>query len=149
MFKVLSTYICWKKYIKCNIWMVAERGHPIYRTHGSERLTRWRRATAQKHQILLSVMAKSWEIHVCMFIIYLHTTFKVPVPSGYRNQTEKFTKFRTAAMLSFHLAQICFYSRITCTKFPSFCMTVTDLTDFILTITQENEINLSSVGRVP
>jgi hypothetical protein len=29
MFKVLSTYICWEKkyiYIKCNIWMVAERG---------------------------------------------------------------------------------------------------------------------------
>ena len=23
MFKILSTYICWKKYIKCNIWSVA------------------------------------------------------------------------------------------------------------------------------
>jgi len=21
-FKILSTYICWKKYIKCNIWRV-------------------------------------------------------------------------------------------------------------------------------
>jgi hypothetical protein len=28
MFKVLGTYICLKKYIKCNIWMVAERGRP-------------------------------------------------------------------------------------------------------------------------
>jgi hypothetical protein len=34
MFKVLSTYICWEKKIKCNIWMAAERGRPIYRTHG-------------------------------------------------------------------------------------------------------------------
>jgi len=25
MFKILSTYICWKKYIKCNIWRVAVR----------------------------------------------------------------------------------------------------------------------------
>ena len=83
-----------------------------------------------------------------MFIIYLHTNFEVPVPNGYRNQTEDFTKFRTAAMLSFHLAQMGCYSRITCTKFPSFCMTVTDLTDFILTVTQENEIDLQSVGRV-
>jgi hypothetical protein len=24
-----------KKYIECNIWMVAERGRPIYRAHGS------------------------------------------------------------------------------------------------------------------
>ena len=54
-------------------------------------LTRWRLATAKKHQILLRVMAKSWKSHVCMFITYLHTTFKVPVPNGYRNQTEKFT----------------------------------------------------------
>jgi len=23
MFKILSTYICWKKYMKCNIWRVA------------------------------------------------------------------------------------------------------------------------------
>jgi len=29
MFKILSTYICWKKkYIKCNIWRVAVR--PFY-----------------------------------------------------------------------------------------------------------------------
>jgi hypothetical protein len=35
MFKVLGTYIVEKKYIKCNIWMVAERGRPIYRTHSS------------------------------------------------------------------------------------------------------------------
>jgi hypothetical protein len=37
MFKVLSTYtyLLKKKYIKCNMWMVAERGRPIYRTHGS------------------------------------------------------------------------------------------------------------------
>jgi hypothetical protein len=38
MFKVLSSYMCWKKYTKCNIWMVAERGRPTYRTHGSQRL---------------------------------------------------------------------------------------------------------------
>jgi hypothetical protein len=25
MFKTLSTYICWKKYIKCNIWRVPLR----------------------------------------------------------------------------------------------------------------------------
>jgi len=25
MFKILSTYICWKKYIKCNIWRLAAR----------------------------------------------------------------------------------------------------------------------------
>jgi hypothetical protein len=25
MFKILSTYICWKKYIKWNIWRVAVR----------------------------------------------------------------------------------------------------------------------------
>jgi len=25
MFKILSAYICWKKYIKCNIWRVAVR----------------------------------------------------------------------------------------------------------------------------
>jgi capsule polysaccharide modification protein KpsS len=25
MFKILSTYICWKKYIKCNIWRVSVR----------------------------------------------------------------------------------------------------------------------------
>jgi hypothetical protein len=25
MFKILSTYICWKKYIKCNMWRVAVR----------------------------------------------------------------------------------------------------------------------------
>jgi len=25
MFKILGTYICWKKYIKCNIWRVAVR----------------------------------------------------------------------------------------------------------------------------
>jgi hypothetical protein len=25
MFKILSTYICLKKYIKCNIWRVEER----------------------------------------------------------------------------------------------------------------------------
>ena len=25
MFKILRTYICWKKYIKCNIWRVAVR----------------------------------------------------------------------------------------------------------------------------
>jgi hypothetical protein len=25
MFKILSTYICWKKNIKCNIWRVAVR----------------------------------------------------------------------------------------------------------------------------
>jgi len=25
MFKILSTYICWKKYIKCNIWRVVVR----------------------------------------------------------------------------------------------------------------------------
>jgi hypothetical protein len=35
MFKALNTYYLLKKYIKCNIWMVAERGRPIYRTHGS------------------------------------------------------------------------------------------------------------------
>jgi hypothetical protein len=29
MFKVLSTYIFEKIYIKCSIWMVAERGRPI------------------------------------------------------------------------------------------------------------------------
>ena len=28
MFKILSTYICWKKYIKCNIWGVVV--HPSY-----------------------------------------------------------------------------------------------------------------------
>jgi len=25
MFKILSTYSCWKKYVKCNIWRVAVR----------------------------------------------------------------------------------------------------------------------------
>jgi hypothetical protein len=25
MFKILNTYICFKKYIKCNIWRVAVR----------------------------------------------------------------------------------------------------------------------------
>jgi len=25
MFKILSNYSCWKKYIKCNIWSVAVR----------------------------------------------------------------------------------------------------------------------------
>jgi hypothetical protein len=30
MFKIVSTYICWKKYIKCNIWRVAVRPSYIY-----------------------------------------------------------------------------------------------------------------------
>ena len=30
MFKILSTYICCKKYIKCNIWRVAVRPSYIY-----------------------------------------------------------------------------------------------------------------------
>jgi len=30
MFKILSTYICWKKYIKCNIWRVAVRPSYIW-----------------------------------------------------------------------------------------------------------------------
>jgi hypothetical protein len=30
MFKILSTYICWKKYIKCNIWRVAVCQSYIY-----------------------------------------------------------------------------------------------------------------------
>jgi hypothetical protein len=28
-------YLLKKIYIKCNIWMVAERGRPVYGTHGS------------------------------------------------------------------------------------------------------------------
>jgi hypothetical protein len=30
MFKILGTYICWKKYIKCNIWRVAVRPSYIW-----------------------------------------------------------------------------------------------------------------------
>jgi hypothetical protein len=30
MFKILSTYICWKKYIKCNIWRLAVRPSYIW-----------------------------------------------------------------------------------------------------------------------
>jgi hypothetical protein len=30
MFKILNTYSCWKKYIKCNIWRVAVRSSFIY-----------------------------------------------------------------------------------------------------------------------
>jgi hypothetical protein len=30
MFKILGTYICGKKYIKCNIWRVAVRPSYIY-----------------------------------------------------------------------------------------------------------------------
>jgi hypothetical protein len=30
LFKILSTYICWREYIKCNIWWVAVRPCYIY-----------------------------------------------------------------------------------------------------------------------
>jgi hypothetical protein len=30
MFKIRSAYICWKKYIKCNIWRIAVRPSYVY-----------------------------------------------------------------------------------------------------------------------
>jgi hypothetical protein len=59
----------------------------------------------------------------CMYIIYLRTTFQIHIPNGYRDKTEKFIKFCTAAMLSFYFAQTGCSSSITSIKSLLFCMT--------------------------
>jgi len=66
MFKILSTYICWKKYTKCNIWRVAVRPSYICRTHGSWRLTFCLRCVFSNWLVLLRLSDQWFLFSICL-----------------------------------------------------------------------------------
>ena len=69
MFKILSTYICWKKYIKCNIWRVAVRPSYIQDARFLKVKYAYQGIRASKSNMTFSNSSNFWSI---LLKNYLH-----------------------------------------------------------------------------
>jgi hypothetical protein len=65
MFKILSTYSCWKKYIKCNIWRVAVRPSYIW----DARFLKVNRTTLQ---VFVTYLTGALYVHPLWFYKHQH-----------------------------------------------------------------------------